>query len=339
MGHDKSNSQKILGVIGGGVASSFFLYDLAQSYEKGLTLPFSHILWISSPELVPGCSLWSTALVAAHGVRHGLSALGDDLYESHQIAQDFYQNWSGLGVEKIHLTYFEDEKKSVARRFGENNLTLQSYKNFHAPGVQEDAFLINPQVFLKSLEQKILETLPMVEKKNDVILNFEPLKNELSSIVKNYPCHNVFWGVGSTPYIDKTKFGGKAITGHVLRYDDVDLGKKSFAFNIFGKNLIYRCDSTGKTLFLGATTAQDADFFPDAQTLLEQGERLFSLDEFTFLKDLSPVIWGGIRHKLSKRRPRIEQLNSQEFCALGFYKNGYTFAPLAAQRAREWWAN
>lgn len=332
MGHHKSCCERTLSVVGEGIASLIFLHDLAHCFEKGLTLPFSKIIWARAPKLVSSASFWSTALVAPHGVKTGLSPLGDELFEAFSLAREFYQQWSGPGVEKISLTYFEDEKNSIERRFGKENLSAQRFENFQAQGFQEEAFLINPEIFLAHLKQKILQLLPNIEIVEDVILSFSDSK--LVGLKNSYPCDQVFWGSGINPFGPKK---GKAISGHVLRFDDIDLGAKSFALNILGKNLIYRADQTGRVLFVGATSSEDGEMFPDAQSLLDYLQRLQAIKEFAFLRNHKAILWGGPRHKLSKRRPQIQAVNAQEFHALGFYKSGYSLAHLAAHKARAWW--
>lgn len=337
MGQDKNTCGKTLAVIGEGIASLIFLKDLADFKQKNLTLPFDKILWISSPELSPGCSLWSTALVAKHGIKKGLSPLGDELSSAYDLAAQHYENYPNSSVQKIDLTYFEDEKGSVARRFSQEALQEVSFQNFKGRGVVEAAYLIHPEAYLKEIRESILKVLPEISCHHDLVTDFKREVNLLIAKKENYTCHAVFWGVSAGRFL-KEKFHGKTITGHVLRFDDVDFGEKSFALNLFGKNLIYRHIEKQKVLFVGATTANDGELFPDAQELQQQWSKLFHLPEFDQLKNLTPKLWGGPRHKLSKRRPRIEALNEQEFCAVGFYKSGYSLAHLAAREARLWWA-
>lgn len=236
-------------VVGSGIASLSFLYHLGRSgvaREK-------KVLLLSNDHLNPTCSMRSTGVVAAHGIRSGTSPKGDILSESYQETKKHFSQDVPAGVEQ-GVRYYLDDEVDIVGRFGSTGEVNLPFGGKVA-GVQEDCYLIRANIYLKWLKAQIELDIPNFQKEFKTLVSIND-QLELKTLEGDtYQTKNVFMGVGAYspqwgiwPLNRRLDKKCRDIIGHYFEWKQVNLGNKSFVYSRNNLNVVYR--SSDETLLL-----------------------------------------------------------------------------------------
>jgi hypothetical protein len=336
-------------ILGQGIAALTFLDEfLDMSSSSG------RILQLSSEAMAPSCSLRSTAICCSNGIEKGLSPLGDLLFDSYHLAEDFFRREKPEGV------YFgkqfsqcqkdgEYSPEQYERRFGtvEELSHLGPFVNKHPTkkGKVWDAYLLDPPAYLswfeKRIEKKVSKSSLDFERRDDYVVNLK-VENDLYILEtlnkKIIKAKNIVLASGAYAHLMKsflpTPFEAldkaKVVAGSYLVFDSIDWGEGSFVVSYNGHNYVYR--HWDKTLLIGGTTdpnengAVTAINWVKLKEMFEIGKNELELPFPAFERGQAFV---GLRQKGVKRMPFWGEIYSIEdshlFGLLSFYKNGYTF--------------
>ena len=302
-----------IGVIGSGIGASSWIYFLKKY------LPKSRITQISS-DFYPNCSHSSTAIVTSHGIRPGVSSLGDLLYDSYRFFEQASKNWDGV-YKGVHTHLCSEEK---IKRFSHLSKSDQFEGAFN-----EDCFYINNEELLfhfsKAKDEKVkatVESISQSEKKVCVILQ-DKTKREFDYLFSA----SSFWL--ST---DERKL--QVVQGSFLSLDE-NLGDKSFSYTRNGFNFIYKHFSH-KILF-GSLDRKVSNFTFDQNNLLNQFKDAYSFFLRREAKLDSIKFFIGLRSKAPKRMPFTKK-DQRIFEINGLYKNGWSVAPYLTNQILANWS-
>jgi hypothetical protein len=313
--------------------------------KRGAFSHFSIDVFDAGP-LMPACSLSSTAVVSAYGIRTGVSELGDDLARSFELACDFYKNCDLLGVEPIeHLHLgrsFNDvelNKRFVHQPSLLNCKTTLTTLLSSIPSVYalERGYLITPEHFIPRWK-KNFQDHPAIRWHNDLVHNFNEFSGELLTQSGMKSCYDSIVDARGAwrnkIQVSDSSLSTVQVTGHALNWQEIDLGECSFAIGFSGKNLVYR--ALTKEVFLGGTTAKNRWLVPDLASLHRQWETyavFLCKDLRQKLTQSTPTFYGAPRERTRSRRPELvlPQGSSRVAQIGGLYKNGYSSAFLLAE--------
>jgi len=294
------------------------------------------------------CSLNTTALIALQGIKEGLSPLGDLLFSSFYTTRDFIEKNQPHGVSKVvrlHLSRDEEDLDKIKNRFGsiENNLSLNDLPL--GPGIEEEAYSVDPARFLNWFEKEITTLLPQLIKINDWAVDLDTSKKELSTLSgQNISYDSLVLCTGALgsdfTYLNEhlpKKF--KKSMGHFLHWENIHFEDESFCpedsfvLTWGGHNLIYRREM--KTMIWGGSTYSDDISAPRSKELSTSLTELLTHHPcLKFTGDQS--VRSGVRSKASRRMPIINL--SADGCILslnGFYKNGWTLCHELGRKGAE----
>ncbi len=316
-------------VVGDGVSAKALLWELEQQISE------KKILQVSSDKLFPKTSLSSTAIVAKHGMRTGVSPLGDLLCQG---VEHFMKNVYSTGLMGMEKSSFFDlshktDLEKLESRYGKVELCEPGCLPYGQtqPDVYftlEDCIFINPKVFLSSLDEQF--NIPL---KNKTLIGVEDhcaffLGGDKIHFKKLILCH----GIGLTQLSGlgiKTEKTIKEVPGAFLRWK-INLDVKSFAYGLGGSNLVYRKDD--QSLMLGGSTQQKEIFSADHEALKSFYNKAlsFGLDWIPSLETAEVLI--GARVKGPKRTPLFEEIKDDVFILGAAYKNGWSQAFWGAKK-------
>ncbi len=317
-----------IAVIGKGLAAMGVIESLQLKYET------VEIDWIGpaiGDEGWPNCSRNSTAVVALHGIKEGLSPLGDDLYSAFFQTKDFIESFKPAGVTKV-LRYHvvRDDADKLENRFGQ--LEKHSFFNRDYLCFFEEAYAFNTDIFLSWWFEK-LSTHKGVTSYDDYIVDI--LSNEAIGLRDTYHFDKVVDARGSLFPDDLRPV--KKVPGHYWVWENVEAFpvEENIVYTVNGHNLIYNKDES--SLILGGSTEKDSILAPRTEQLLRQRESFLEVfPEFgASMKVEEASLKTGTRVKGPKRMPFVFLQNDNHIVVNGFYKNGYTLCHLMGQRVVE----
>lgn len=337
-------------ILGNGIAALTFLDEFLN-----MVPPSSSILQLSREDMAPSCSLRSTAICCGNGIKKGLGPLGDLLFDSYHLAEDFFQRGKPEGVyfgKQFNQCQSEGENspEEYERRFGtvEDLSHLGPFVNKHQTkkGKIWDAYLIDPPAFLswfeKRIEKKALKSSLDFEKRDDFVVNLR-VENGLYVLEtlnkKIIKAKNIVLATGAYSHLMKSFLPrpfepldkAKVVSGSYLVFDSVDWGEESFVVSYNGHNYVYH--HWDKTLLMGGTTDPNEKGAVTAinriklKEIFDRGKDELELPFPAFERGQAFV---GLRQKGVKRRPFWGEIHCLEdghlFGLLSLYKNGYTFS-------------
>lgn len=332
-------------VLGKGLAAMGFLEALMT---KGAPVKGGcHVQWIG-PDLEDkgwgNCSRNSTAVVALHGIKRGVSPLGDDLVEAYEKALKFFKENTPSGVQKLtrfHLVKGDSEK--LVQRFGLiENLSVLGKE---LSGVQEEALVYEPEVFLSWWKERLVQGFHDLQDQSLTLSVIDDVVTQIShdgmihlqGMSDNYEGDRLIDCRGSgVNELASVSLKVKRIPGHYWVWQNQELktvlGEEGFVLTLNGHNLIYKADAA-KVILGGSTEEEGMSAFSFLE--LEEQRKDF-LKLFPQLEEvLTPsdaLVFTGKRTKGPKRRPILER-NSGTIVINGLYKNGYSLCYSFGEKA------
>jgi len=308
-----------LKVVGDGLAAN--LFRLA---------PNTKLIQLVDNRFSSNASLNSTAIVAMRNVPRNLSYFGDLLVDAFEEMENFLKKNSEFEVnETTHYQISSDDDEDFHRRFQGVNLskTHPLFNLFsNEQSFRENGYLFEPKSFLNQLKKENNST--RVESFLD-----EPLKlrdGEFCVYCLGANMANFF------SLSDKSFISGKKVMGSYLETDYTGFNE-SVCMTYYTINLVYR--KSDSKLIIGAANSVDyltGDALTDLKNKYEKVLKLFQRSNLELPPFESFTLHSGIRHKSRKRMPSWGPLNiERSFQISGLYKNGYSFAFLAAKRLSE----
>lgn len=322
------NKYNIL-IVGGGIGGLAMAHEISSNLlgHKDLKIGL-----IESKQLQK-CSTRTTSVVSLHGIKSGISPLGDDLVKSYELFKSFVKKTNYNSVQhciRSHIALNEMEEEKLKSRF--DRVDDIKFQNLSYKGIEEEAFVVEANSFLKEMRDQAHKN--GVEFLEDTILEIkEKDRVELVGLKESYHTNILILATGAfsklMPIVDSTKdFYGSVVPGHYYEWDyDFD---HSFVVSLEGHNLIYR-KQDGK-LILGGSTQKDGVAYPAHDQLNNQYEKFQEVFEMPDLCDAK--LLTGLRQKGVKRRPFIGEISSRIFALTSLYKNGFTLSFLGAKRVR-----
>lgn len=328
------NKKIRVAVVGEGIAALSLLERLGL--DEGLRSQVE-LLWLAAPDLAPGCSEHSTALITDHGIDASFGGLAPDLLKALELTLEWPFLKQAPGVHWTKHWAIDEGSDSFARRYGSGHPSCEHFL-FQNPLAcrQAPAVLIDVKTFLPALKKRVIELWqsgPM----NELVLNYDG--QHLETQKGRREVERVFWCTGAGVLSPESfrehpeALRLKRVEGFAYHYQVPEWQDEAFAMTVGHVNLISRAGE----VFLGGTTQNQTARIPDARNLAEQFQKLERAGlNLSVLKDKRPQFWGGPRQKGQKKRFLIQGLNEREFALLGTYKNGYTLSQLGALRAHSW---
>lgn len=317
-------------VIGGGIAGHAVLFSLAQRAKVDR---FDTVTLLASDATAPATSLRSTAVAALRGTQVGFSPLGDELVAQWEYAHTLLLKESFSGAAQVsHQTCCYSSNS--AKRFAHLPQSTSILPMKLAPDliVEEPAWVIDPAMFLSSIQQRcrnlgvhtIHHPVTQLTQKDggwSVRLHSgEVLEAEQVILASG------FWMHWMREYLVGTPLAGLVpVQGSYYQWESFALSLPSFSMSLEGTNLIY--SAPHKRLILGATSVKhDVSFVPDSSQL----KQLVDDVSEKFLFELPPIgqakVITGIRAQTRARRPWAGQLAPGLSAVGGLYKNGWVSA-------------
>lgn len=329
-----------LAVIGEGISALSVLERLGNDAKLRSKV---ELLWFAAPDLAPGCSYQSTALITDHGIKASEGGIGPELVHALELTRnwEFLQRAPGV----YHTTHWaiDDSSDSFVRRYGEGHSLCEHFLfERPLPCRKAPAMLLDVSVFLPALKAHV-EKLWGTSPKRELVFDYK--ESTLTTNKAEYSVERVIWASGaSVPAITKPQSFQehpkacllKRVEGFAYYYKVPEWSEYSFAMSVGHVNLLARAGH----VFLGGTTQNQSARIPEAQELAIQLSKLKQAGlDLQVLEKLVPAFWGGPRQKGSKRQALIAPLSEREFSVQGTYKNGFTLAQLGALRVKEWLSN
>jgi len=328
-------------VVGNGLAAQTFLFELFNQKSAVIKNQNFSVGQVYADEISPPCSLRTTATVALSGIEEGISPLGNELRESYFLFEEFFKKHRPHGIEEV-VQYIlhskEDEKEKLTRRYNTLTAIHSDLLNEEMTGIEMPSYQISPDVYKKWLENN-LNNFELSRIKNFVrsyefndrghieltLLNGEILTTK-KLILGTGAYSKLFAHFFSTEEMAPTGI----LAGSYLERS-VDLNRPSFFLTLDGNKCVYR--SQEKQLGIGSVSQKGAFLtgdFDGLKALIALFKKHLSID-IGELEDFKMVT--GLRHKGRQRRPIYKALDAEKkiYMISGFYKNGFTFAHLAAR--------
>lgn len=316
-----------LAIIGSGIMGSSLLYNLTLERSS-----FDAILVFDSEAFALPCSKNSTAIVAPRGVTSGHSPLGDMILDSYLTFKEHVLNDRPAGIFQIpQYTGTEEKLEQFKLRYpdGEHvqsigKIPLKRSVYF----TTEEAFLIDPDLYLNWLQRQAKNLLPIQEISEFVteVKPGEKIKITTQSL-KEFQVDHVIFATGSYTRFWKNLFPesklktAKAIQGAYYEFQNVTWSIPSFSLTFEGMNLIYHAHS--RKLLIGSTTDEFTHSLHPARELSQIKQRLSGLVDLE-LPEIGKVRLAH-REKASKREPYLFTEGNMSFMG-GVYKNGFSFS-------------
>lgn len=331
-------------VVGNGLAAQTFLFELFKHLKLDVKQSQNYsVAQVFSEDVAPTCSLRSTASVSLSGIAEGVSELGDDLRKSFHLFEDFFKQENPSGIEKVKqfITYSSDaEKDKLIRRYKKLDTIKSSLFSSDFSGVELDSYIVSPRMYQNWFDEKI--SAEKIDRKRNFIksittdtagvLTCELMSGEILKAKKIVLCTGAYAKIFSQFYPTTEDFQSTQVVSGGYLEKSIALPTSSFYLTIDGHNLIYR--SLDQSLILGSASIKGAFLASDYSELKHIYETVgkflsFSLGDFNEFKTVV-----GLRHKASKRRAIARAINNDKsvYMINGFYKNGYSFGHLCAER-------
>lgn len=324
-------------VIGNGLAAQTFLFELFNATKSQ---NFS-VAQVYADEISPPCSLRTTATVALSGIEEGISPLGNELRESYFLFEKFFQTHRPRGIEPVtqfilHST--EEEKEKLIRRYENLTSIRSSLLKQEMSGIEMESYQISPGVFAEWLEEKlnvqnlkrIKNFVKNVEKDESNHFECSLLNGEVMKAKKLVFATGAYAKIFSRFFPTEEIAPTQILSGSYLERR-IDLNVPSFFLTLDGNKCVYR--SNEKQLVIGSVSEKGA-FATGNISGLQNLVSLFKAHLAVDIGDLGHFrMVTGLRHKGKQRRPIYRALDAEKslYMISGFYKNGFTFAHLAAR--------
>lgn len=322
-----------LAIVGGGILGRSLLFALKEKNS------FDEILFFESPDFSFPCALRSTAIVAPRGVTAGHSPLGDQIVEGFKVFREHAETAKPRGVYPItQFTGAKTKLEKFKERYplGEVKTSIEGLPFSEAQYIAtEEAFMIDPKIYLDWLLAQSLASLPirvLSEFVTDLKMGAKvTLKTQAGN---TFEVDQVVFATGAASRFWSHQFPGSILKssqpshGAYLAFPGVDWQRPSFSLTFEGCNLIYHAHS--KRLLLGSTTKDHRHVLPDEKDLRE----VYSVMQTLLEEKLPDFAAGerlvGLREKATKRRPYVYTEGPVSFMG-GLYKNGYTLSLMLAR--------
>lgn len=319
-------------VVGDGISAKALLWELEYK-NTGLS-----VLQVTSDKLYPKTSLASTAIVARHGVRKGVSNLGDILTDG---VDNFFKNVYGTGLMGMEKSFFFDlapasEIEVIKSRYGRADIIEETSLEYGVGSkdlvfAKEECIFINPSILMSSLNEQFnfpIKTKTLISVNNKTAFFLDGDKIHFDKII-------LCAGVGLT-LLDglgiNIQKNIKEVPGAFLKWK-LDLPCKSFAYGLETSNLVYR--KSDNCLMLGGSTQQNNIIPPDLEALEFFYNRALSYG-LDWLPDFSSCeIIKGTRVKGAKRMPLFDEVKDDIFVLGAAYKNGWSQSFWGAKKISE----
>ena len=283
-------------IVGRGVAGSTLAYFIhEQNPRLGIAVLYS--------SRNKSCSLHSTGIVSAFGMKPGSSLRGNQICTSVQRAENFFARNSPEGVKKVPHFYVHSKKTSWCH-------------------------LITPDVYLNWLEEK-----NQCEYWDEYVEEVDGNRVKTAS-GKIFEGRAIFLASGA--YIKKeNKFfpfhpsvaESSVVKGSYGIFENIDWGESGFVFSCGKTNLVYRCES--KKIIIGGTVDLEEGMEPNREAVKNYYDILstfFILPSFGLIR-----LGAGLRHRGRKRMPFWGKMGNNVYGISGLYKNGWSLSFLAAE--------
>ncbi len=328
-------------VVGNGLAAQTFLFELFNQKAAVIKNQNFSVGQIYADEISPPCSVRTTATVALSGIEEGISPLGNELRESYFLFEEFFKKHHPSGIEEVVqyiLHSHPDEEEKLLRRYNHLSSIKSDLLKKEMTGVEMPSYQISPATFKLWMEEK-LNSFELTRTKN-FVRSFEINdRGHVELTLLNGEVHmakKILLGTGAYSKIFSHFFKTEemaptgVLSGSYLERT-IDLNRPSFFITLDGQKCVYR--SNEKQLVIGSVSQKGAFLNGDFEGL----KALISLFknhlavEIGELDDFKMVT--GLRHKGRQRRPIYKALDPAKniYMISGFYKNGFTFAHLAAR--------
>ncbi|HXH32255.1 MAG TPA: FAD-dependent oxidoreductase [Bacteriovoracaceae bacterium] len=320
-----------LAIIGGGITGRSLLYNLAKEKKR-----FTSIHVFNSDSFAPACSRSSTAVVAKRGVSAGHSQLGDLLAKGFEDFQAHVREAAPPGVSSLlQLSVATKKLEAFHARFPQAvQATEAAFLKLRqqASICLEEAFHINPPVYLEWLLRESERTLPIVLHE-DLVMSTEESGERISirtlnsrvplivdQVVFAGGVQNSFWK-GLLP--DPAGVAAKTVPGSYYQFQNIELPCPSFSLTFDGENLIY--SSELNRLLVGSTSNVSFCQLPPTEDLVGIYRRFQQRLELELPDLAAGVIKTGVREKARRREPYVVSAGRTFFIG-GMYKNGFTLS-------------
>lgn len=325
-------------VVGNGHAAQTFLFEL---FNFNNNQNFS-VAQVYADEISPPCSLRTTATVALSGIEEGISPLGDELRTSYFLFEEFFKKHRPDGISPV-VQYIlhskEEEKEKLLRRYQELKPIESSLFQTEMSGVEMDSYLISPEKLKDWLDKKcdshlklsrIKNFVKAIEKTEAGFVECTLLNGDVLVSKKILLATGAYSKIFSTFFSCEEMAPTSILAGSYLERL-VDFDCPSFFLTLDGNKCVYRSEE--KKLVIGSVSEKGAfttGDFEGLKTLVTLFQKHLALD-IGRLEDFKMVT--GLRHKGRQRRPIYKALDAEKkiFMISGLYKNGFTFAHLAAR--------
>ncbi len=327
-------------VVGNGLAAQTFLFELFNDVKKSQNFSVAQIF---SEEIAPSCSLRTLATVSLSGIEEGISDLGNELYSSFFMFEEFVNKHAPQGIERVEqiVSYTTPkEKGKMERRYKKLHVLTDPLFKEEFEGVRLNSYITSPEIYSSWFDEKInnhkidriKNFVNNVNVNDEGIVECTLLSGKKILARKILLCTGAYSKIFSdfyeTPTILKEKT--HSVAGSFLERS-IDLNRPSFFVVIDGLKLVYRSEE--KLLTLGVSSTQGAFLsvdFNELNSALDFFHQKLNLSLGT-LSDFK--VKTGLRHKGIQRRPFYAALHEDKpiYLISGLYKNGFTFAHLTAR--------
>lgn len=321
-------------VIGNGLSAKLFIQRICE--ESG---DFK-ILQLSHEDFAPSCTQATTSVITLNGIKSGISPLGNILYKAYHHTINYLEKMNPPGVEKCLQRYIAkgvDEIFQLEKRFAEQKDSFINISD-HLVHFDYECITFNAPVFTNWLDNKNSEYQNLYSLKRFVtnigqkpggIFEISVQESEVFLARKIILCTGAY-----SKFLNFTKNQDltftKAVSGSYLQCQR-DLETTSFVYSFKGFNLIYR--SLDKTILIGGDSNKNFIMAPHVSAVREFYEAcLAHVENFVNFPTFDEfVIKTGLRHKGRKRQPFWGEVIPGVYSIHSLYKNGFTYAFLAAE--------
>ncbi len=330
-----NNTTKNILIIGDGIAA----WALQERFSHIKNLKISNF---SCDDFHPGCSYRTTSINCLRGTTKGISKLGDLICNSYDefLLKHNFSKYDGVYKGSEFQIWGEEDKEKWERRYSQpmqvkshpflNNITPSSVYY-----VENEAYFIDPY----KLKNSLLKGVERTEKKafvkkidgKKVFTNAGVFEFDYIFVCTNHGTANLLKNKNHEfdYYLDHCK----TVAGSYLemKIEKTDLCFKSdFNLVLNGHHFIYR-KSQG-VLQIGSTTENNSAILTPRMDLLDQIHKNIATKVNIDIPQLEKFeAFTGIRQKGYKRMPFWGRVDANTFAICGLYKNGFTFAFLAAK--------
>lgn len=316
-----------LAIIGSGLVGKSLIYSLAKEQKQ-----FEKITLFSSDNILPPCTLSSTAIAAPRGTTPGLSELGDLLVAGFETLKDHIELNRPHGVQEItqySAATFKTEQ--FIKRYPEAK-SDKTFLKTPALMIQEPAYMFDPKSYTDWLLNEAMLLKPdHIEVIDDLVLELTEgervhLKTlngrnlAFDKVVFAGGNYNRFW----KDLLPESKLkSSKPAQGSYFEFQNVNWTHPSFSLTLDGDNIVW--NAPFKRMYVGSTTEDVCHFLPSKNELHEIYSRLKEKTSLDLPAVADGIIRTGLREKAQRREPYL--VSGEKVCFIGgMYKNAFTLS-------------